>query len=122
MNDTTLKSHLTQRTTWLRALYMVLFALIYSVVELVILAVVLLQFAFVLFSGRSNQRLLRFGQTLSTYVYQILVFVTYNTEDKPFPFSPWPGAEGTNVEAEEPAPVAPEPASGVAEDTDQGQK
>ncbi|MDX1486673.1 MAG: DUF4389 domain-containing protein, partial [Acidiferrobacterales bacterium] len=64
-----------------------------NVAEIVLLAVVVLQFLLTLFTGKTNQRLLSFGEALSTFFYQIFRFLTYNTEDKPFPFGPWPGVD-----------------------------
>jgi hypothetical protein len=55
-------------------------------------AVVVIQFGFVLITGDRNQKLLDFGASLSKFIYQILQFVTFNSEDKPFPFSDWPSA------------------------------
>lgn len=91
--DPELKENLRKRQTWLRGLYMVLFILAFHVAEFVLGAVVLLQFLFTLFTGNTNLRLLQFGQNLSEYVYQILRFLTFNTEDMPFPFSDWPQAD-----------------------------
>ena len=96
--NTSVKSNITRRGTWLRALYMVLFAVIYNVTEIVLVAVVLLQFLLVLLLGENNRRLLAFGKGLSTYVYQIFLFLTYNSEEMPFPFSPWPSAEPSAAE------------------------
>lgn len=90
MNTEELKENLKSRNTWIRLLYMVLFALIYSVAEVVITAVVLFQFLHSLVTGRSNANARRFGESLSTFVYQILRFLTYNTEELPFPFAEWP--------------------------------
>lgn len=92
--DATVKENVTRGSTWLRALFMVLFAIIYSVTEVVFVAVVVFQFGFVLISGKPNQRLLSFGQSLSTFLYEILVYFTYNTEEKPFPFGAWPLGAG----------------------------
>jgi hypothetical protein len=55
--------------------------------------VALLQFLFVLFSGEQNRRLTEFGSGLSVYIYRIITYWTFNTEEKPFPFSPWPGVD-----------------------------
>lgn len=46
--DATVKENVTRGSTWLRALFMVLFAIIYSVTEVVFVAVVVFQFGFVL--------------------------------------------------------------------------
>jgi len=79
--------------TWLRGLFMLLFVLIYSFTEVIISAVVLLQFLFVLFSGEQNRRLKGFGAGLSVFVYRIIGYWTYNSDEKPFPFAPWPESE-----------------------------
>ncbi|MBI1424928.1 MAG: DUF4389 domain-containing protein [Gammaproteobacteria bacterium] len=93
--DSELKNNLRKRATWLRGLYMLLFIVIFHVAEVVVGAVVLLQFLFTLFSGATNARLLRFGQSLSQYVYQILRFLSFNSEEMPFPFSEWPTTDET---------------------------
>ncbi len=80
----------TRRETWIRALFVILFALIYGVAEVVLVMVVFIQFGFVLVAGERNQKLLDFGASLSTFVFQILRYVTFNSDDKPFPFSDWP--------------------------------
>ncbi len=93
-----LKANVSDTNTWGRALFMILFGIIYSVAEVVLVAVVVIQFLFVLFSGDRNPRLLRFGKELSTFIYQIFLFLTFNTEEKPFPFADWPRAvEDANV-------------------------
>lgn len=85
-----LKAHLKERKTWLRGLYMLLFVIFYSIAEIVITAIVLFQFIMALFTGRTNERLLKLGQSLSTYVYQILQFLTFNSDYHPYPFGAWP--------------------------------
>jgi hypothetical protein len=77
--------------TWLRGVFMLLFVLIYSVTEVIVFVVVLLQFLFVLFTGQQNTRLRDFGEGLSVFVYQIMSYWTYNSEERPFPFAQWPG-------------------------------
>ena len=73
---------------------MLVIALLYSVSRLVVGAVVMLQFFFVLFTGKTNNHLLSFGQALSTYTYQVISYLTFNTEERPFPFdTEWPKAE-----------------------------
>ena len=91
-----LKTNMAKRQTWLRGLYMLLFFVLYHVVEVVLGAVVLLQFLFTLVTGETNARLLQFGQSLSRYVYQILHFLTFNREEMPFPFNDWPAADASN--------------------------
>jgi len=92
-----LKANLKERKTWLRGLYMLLFAIFYTIAEVVITAVVIFQFLLALFTGSSNERLLKLGQSLSTYVYQILQYLTFNSDHQPYPFGAWP--KGTPKEA-----------------------
>ena len=91
-----IRQNLRNRTTWWRAMYMLLFTVIYGIAELVIATVVLFQLLSVLFTGRTNERLLDLGQNLSTYVYQILLFLTFNSDERPYPFGDWP--DGPPVE------------------------
>ena len=90
--DPLLKDNVTAQTTWLRGLYILLFAVIYSIAEIIVVAVVIFQFLSTLFMGQNNQQLLRLGRSLSDFVRQVLLFVTYNSDEKPFPFGPWPDA------------------------------
>lgn len=99
--DDELKANLSRRETWLRLLFMLLFAAIYSLAEIMLGAVVLFQFASTLITGRRNERLLVFGESLSRFIYQILRFMTYNSDDKPFPFGAWP-QDGVTTSPPEP--------------------
>ena len=85
-----IKENLKQQTIWLRGLYMLLFALCYSVAELVLFAIVVLQFLLQLFTGKTNPHLLTLGQGIATYIYQIIQFLTFNSEYQPYPFAAWP--------------------------------
>jgi hypothetical protein len=78
---------------WLRGLFMLLFVLIYGVAELVILAVALTQFGWLLATEEINERLQHFGASLSEFAFEVMRFWTFVTEEKPFPFSPWPEAK-----------------------------
>ena len=88
MNDKT--QFLKNRNVWKRGLFMLLFIFLMGVTKFVTLVVVGFQFLVVLFTGKYNENLLNFGKSLSTYQYQILLFVTYNSEFQPFPIGEWP--------------------------------
>ena len=78
-------------STWLRLLFMIVIVVIYGLSRLVVGAVVLLQFLWVLFTGEPNARLTGFGQSLAIYTYQIVRYLTFNTDSRPFPFDDdWP--------------------------------
>ncbi len=85
-----LTENLKNTGNWLRLLFMLLFAAFYSIAEIVLLVVVVFQFLCKLVSGTTNERARAFGAQLSTYVYQTFMYLTYNTEERPFPFANWP--------------------------------
>jgi hypothetical protein len=91
--DEQMKSRLTSGDVWVRGLYLILFAIAWGLSEVLLTFTVIFQFLTVLFTGSANEPLLRFGQNLSRYHYQIGRFVSFNTEDRPFPFSDWPDDE-----------------------------
>jgi hypothetical protein len=91
--DNELKQNLTASETWIRGLFILLFVFLMAVARVVTGAVVVIQFLFTVFSGQTNENLRYFGASLATYVYQALLFVTYNSDEKPFPFAPWPETE-----------------------------
>lgn len=85
------EDHVKSRTTWLRFLFMIVFIFLYFLSRLVVITVVALQFLWVLFTGETNDRLRSFGQSLATYTFQIIRYLTYNTDVRPFPFDEdWP--------------------------------
>lgn len=81
---------LTTKATWMRGLYIVIFAVILWITKVVMWAVVILQFLITLFTGETNARLRAFGLSLAAFIYQIVTFVTFNSDERPFPFSSWP--------------------------------
>lgn len=95
-----LKENIKDQGTWMRGLYILMYAIIYSVTEIVIALVVIIQFLFVLITRQANEKLLTLGANLSTFIYQILSYVTFNSDERPFPFSDFP----ENTPANAPAP------------------
>ena len=88
--DEKLKENIKSKSTWVRGLYMILFAVFYSIAEIVVAAIAVFQFAMMLFTGNCNKRLLKLGQNVSTFIYQTMMFLMFNSEEKPYPFAPWP--------------------------------
>lgn len=91
--DEKMKSNLLSSTHWLRLVFMVLFAVILQVAAAVMWVVVILQFLFSLFTGQNNDNLREFGHSLSVFIYQTWQFLSYNSEEKPYPFQDWPDSK-----------------------------
>ena len=69
---------------------MAVFGLLSFVARIVIWVVAVLQFLLVLITGEGNSNLRDLGQGASKWTYQAYMFVTFNSDNKPFPFSDWP--------------------------------
>jgi len=80
------------KNIWSRGLYMLLFLVVSGLVKGIVFAVAVVQFILVALDKEANEPLRRFGQGLSTYLYEITQFLVFNTEHKPFPFEDWSSA------------------------------
>ncbi len=76
-----------QTNAFKRLIFMVLFVALFGAVRLLLWVVVLIQFLSHLFLGRVTERVSLWGQALSTWMYRMMLFMTYNAEQMPFPFS-----------------------------------
>ncbi|MES2819021.1 MAG: DUF4389 domain-containing protein [Pseudomonadota bacterium] len=93
----------------LRILWMLLFALVWQLAELVLAGVVLLQLGYRLFYGAPGPSLLSFGDSLCQYLAQIGRFGTFNSDEKPWPFADWPIPRPPQGETPHSVPPAPHP-------------
>ena len=87
-----IEEHLTERSTWLRLLFMLLFGFIFWLASMALGIIVLIQFLHVLFSGERNEILSRSSSQLGRYFGEIIDYLTYASDERPFPFSEWPDA------------------------------
>lgn len=86
-----LEDNVKSRSTWLRLLFMIAFIVIANVAAIVASVVVVLGFLWVLFTGETNDQLRQAGRALAAYLAAIVRYLTYNAEEKPYPFgADWP--------------------------------
>ena len=89
--ESPIAKNLKSKSIWMRLLFMLIITFLYSVSRIVVGAVVVVQFFWVLFTGETNPKLQVFGKSLATYTNQIILYLTFNTEERPFPFDlDWP--------------------------------
>ena len=84
-----LKEKLSSVDKWIRGFYIVLFLVVTVIVKFLIWFITGFQFVSVLLTNHPNKMLLEFGEHLSIYIGEVFRFLTYNTNDKPYPFSAW---------------------------------
>ena len=84
------KDNVTKKSTWLRFIYMILFAIVFNIAEVVIVVIVFVQFITKLFTGDVHERLQELGDSIAQYIADIVRYLTFQTEQAPFPFKVWP--------------------------------
>ncbi len=76
-----------------RAAYMLLFIVLFTAIADTLLpAVMLAQIIYLLVTGRRNRQLVWLGKVLTDYTSGVLRYLTFATEEKPFPFGEWPSS------------------------------
>ena len=89
--------NLKQPSVWVRIILMLAFAVVLYPIFLVLLVLMIAQMLFVIITGESNANLRSLGVALSAYIFQIVQFMSYVTDVKPFPFSDFPKAENDDL-------------------------
>ena len=102
MRDET-KANLTSGSTWIRLVHMIVLVIAFNIAELIIGAVVVFQFLSKLLTGNANDQLKSFGAEVGNYLSTIVRFLTFETEDKPFPYAPWAAMQTGSSDEAEPA-------------------
>ncbi len=100
--------------TWKRGFFMLVFAVVLWFAKILLYVAALAQFIAVLITGRPIGRGLPFGRSLSIYIRDIGLFLTWNSNTMPFPASPWPApGESEDYPGDggygDPAPESDEP-------------
>lgn len=89
--QSSLEKNVKMRSTWIRLLFMLMFSFLYGISRLVTAAVVVIQFLHVLFTGETNDQLKSLGHSLAIYSYEVVDYLSFNTETRPFPLdAAWP--------------------------------
>lgn len=81
-----------KRGIWVRGLLMILMAFAFQISGTLLALGAVVQFVLALMSETPNARLTTFGRGLGLYLSQIADFLTFASEEAPFPFSAWPAA------------------------------
>jgi hypothetical protein len=90
-----IEENLKSKATWTRFLFMVICSILVWLASIVGAVVVVLGFLMVLFTGEVNRELRGVGQSLATYIFENIRYLTFNTDERPFPFGgEWPSADG----------------------------
>jgi hypothetical protein len=92
-DQASIEENLRNRSTWKRFLFMIVVAVLFWLGVVVGLIVILLQFFWVLFTGRTKKEFSAVGRQLAEYSREIVLYMSFNTDERPFPFDrDWPSS------------------------------
>ena len=78
---------------WIRLVLMLVYAfVVFELVALLLLVCMLFQFVYRLVKGEDAERLRDFTADLNAFIHSALQYVTFNSDQRPFPFCDWPAA------------------------------
>ena len=82
------KDEVLKSSKWLRLFFMVIYvAIVNAIVLPLIIFIVVIQFLFHLFAGRHSAQLEKVSDWLINFLGECLIYLTYKTEQRPFPFN-----------------------------------
>jgi len=85
------KDNFLKQGKWIRLFWMLAFSFIYYLSMTVLWLIVFTQFLFVLITDKRSENISKVSLGFRGYMVQILDYLTYHSEEKPFPFSDFPG-------------------------------
>jgi len=89
--DSRLQAELTAGDKWLRLLYILGYAVMFQIAEIVLALTVVVQFVLTLFQGRANDNLRDLGSQVGEWLRQAVAYMTWANDERPWPFGrAWP--------------------------------
>ncbi len=73
-----------------RALYILLYLIIGRFISVILFVVAITQYIYTWLTGEPNEKILEFTDGLSEYAKQLVSYVGFNSDEKPWPFGDWP--------------------------------
>ena len=74
----------------IRLLYTILYVVVLEILKLIVQAVVVFQYIYLLVTRRTNEPVRRFGNKLAAYTYRVMRYATVAENALPFPFNDFP--------------------------------
>ncbi len=73
-----------------RALYTLLYLIIGRFISMVLFVIAITQYIYSWLTGEPNDKILHFTENLAEYSKQLVSYVGFNTDEKPWPMGDWP--------------------------------
>ena len=78
---------------WLRVIYTLLFYFVFWLSEFVLIGLAVVQLCHVILAGKPQKDLRSFGGNMALFIRQLIDYMVWSSDEKPFPFSDWPEAK-----------------------------
>jgi len=75
-----------------RALYTILYLIIGRFISMILFVIAVIQFVYSWINSEPNAKLLNFTKSMAEYAKEIVIYVGFNSEEKPWPVGDWPTA------------------------------
>ena len=76
-----------------RVLYTILYLIIGRFISMVLFVIAVSQFIYSLLIGEPNKKLLSFTDAMSEYGKQLILYIGFNSDARPWPVDDWPSVE-----------------------------
>ncbi|MCD6653770.1 MAG: DUF4389 domain-containing protein [Sulfurovum sp.] len=73
-----------------RVLYTILYLILVRFISMVLFVITITQFIYSWIGGEPNAQLLRFTNNLSEYTKELVLYTSFNSDEKPWPSGEWP--------------------------------
>lgn len=93
-------TNLTDRKVWFRILYMLLYGLIFYLIETAVLVIAVFQIIYRIFMNEPHEQLRTLSKDLVVYVKQVVEYLMFTSDYQPFPVGEWPGSARTGHRSE----------------------
>ena len=93
-----LVENLKRPSLWKRVFFTLGFALLFNIILVpLVLLMILVQVAFAVFTGEKNNNLLEISGKVVAYIVEVLGFLLFTTEHRPFPFNDFPSPDNIDL-------------------------
>ncbi|HUS56360.1 MAG TPA: DUF4389 domain-containing protein [Thermohalobaculum sp.] len=79
-----------RRPIWIRGAFMIFFMIAFSITQGLVALMAVIQFLSLMFTAKPNDFIAGFGRSLGRWLEQTARFQSAATDERPFPWAPWP--------------------------------
>ena len=90
INTAVLTENIKEPSIWVNFFLKVIYLVFLNFIVPFLGFITLLQLLFSIGSKKPNENLVSFSKKISSYIYQIINFITYSSDQRPWPFNSFP--------------------------------